>query len=188
MTRDFDITVTYEILEAEAPPPGDSSFGVGVLLAANGYARIGCFAQPGRRVILWDCAGKRGHHVLDAAAVKETSGRLRLSRTGKTVRFLWFSERTGDKFECVHEFDYAEPVTVVRLAADTNQLARNLDVRFVDWQLRGGPVLAPPTSNRTWLWLALFLPLLMCLLMGWSYLRRSRSGGVVECGRHNPAR
>jgi hypothetical protein len=178
IASDFEITLTFDVLEAEEPPPDDSSFGVGILLAVNGYARIGWYAQPGRRVILWDRGGKRGQRVLDGetAPLPVASGRLRLSRTGKTVRFLWSRQRTGDDFDCVHEFDYPEAVNVVRLAAETNTLARNLDARFVDLRIRGGTVIAPRSATRTWLWMALIALLLMSILGGWTYARRHRRG------------
>ena len=173
---DFEITLTYEILEAEPPPEGDSSFGVGIMLAVNGNARIGWFARPGKRVVLWDRPGSAGHRVLedDTAPLHDRSGRLRLSRTGKTLRFLWSPERAGDKFDVIHQCPYPQEVDVVRLVAETNKLARNLDARFVDLRIRGGPVAVHRVPPRIWFWSALLALLLIAVLVGWNYLRRYR--------------
>ncbi len=171
---DFEITLTYEILAAEPPPDSDSSFGVGIMLAVNGNARLGWFARPGKRVVLWDRPGSTGHRVLedDTAPVHEPAGRLRLSRTGKTLRFLWSSERAGDKFDVVHQCLYPQEVKVVRLVAETNKLPRNLDARFVDLRIRGGPVAIHRVVRRIWFWLALAV-LIVLVLTAW-YLRRHR--------------
>jgi hypothetical protein len=173
---DFEITLTYEILQAEPPPEGDSSFGVGIMLAVNGNARIGWYARPGKRVVLWDRPGSTGHRVLedDFAPARDRSGRLRLQRTGRKLRFLWSAERSGDKFDSIHECPYPQEVTVIRLVAETNKLARNLDARFIDLRIRGGPVTARRVMRRVWFWLALLALVLVIALAGWNYLRRHR--------------
>jgi hypothetical protein len=172
---DFEITLTYEILEAEPPPEGDSSFGVGIMLTVNGNARLGWFARPGKRVVLWDRPGSAGHRVLedDTAPIHDPAGRLRLSRRGKTLRFLWSSQRNGEKFDLIHQCPYPQEINVVRLVAETNKLARNLDARFVDLRIRGGPV-AAHRARRIGLWLALLALLLVVVLAGWIFLRRHR--------------
>jgi hypothetical protein len=173
---DLEITLTYEILEAEPPPEGDSSFGVGIMLTINGKARIGWYARPGKRVILWDRPGSTGHRVLedDTAPARDRSGRLRLQRTGKKLRFLWSPERAGDKFDAIHECFYPQEVTVVRLVAETNKLARTLEARFVDLRIRGGAVTTLRVARRPWFWLALATLLLGIVLGGWIYWRRRR--------------
>jgi hypothetical protein len=178
IVADFEVTTGFEILQAEEPK--EPGFGVGILLAVNKNARLGWFAQPeGRRVILWDRWSKTEKRALDGGDVRiqDNAGRLRLKRTGKTLHYLWSRQPTGDDFDEVHQCEYPEEVTSVRLIAETNREARNLDVRVLDLRIRGGGVSAAGLGEdpaRTWLWMALLTLLLIFFLAGWMYVRQNR--------------
>jgi hypothetical protein len=181
ITGDFEITLSVQFLETEEPPPGDASYGVGLTIAAvtteDQTARLGWYVRSGgRRVILWDRWKKIEPRYLDGdtVSVHDKPARLRLSRSDKTLRFLWSDESTGDTFRIAHECDYPGEVKGLRLVAETNKLARNLDVRLLDLRIRGGKVRAQQTMPTFWLTIALVTMLCLSIVVGYTYVRWHR--------------
>jgi hypothetical protein len=176
---DFQITASFEILEAEAPAGG---FGVGAFLALNQTARILRVARAeGEQVIAWNLFvrgdGQRRMEE-DAQPCEAKTGRLRLQRVGPALRFLWSPASAGDDFEEIHQCDFPENIKEVRLLVATGKHPARLDVRFADLRVQGaGGDTAAPSAPRRRLWLAAASVTLLLLLFGlgaWLYTRRSR--------------
>jgi hypothetical protein len=138
---DFEITVAFEILQADEP--AQSSYGVGVLMSVNEAARVGRLIRAnGKQVVTWDrwatVAGKR-QFLTGALPSPAKAGKLRLKRTGTILQFLWSPESAGDSFEEIHQCDFGlDDITLLRLelSADTGGRHGALDVRFRDLHIR----------------------------------------------------
>jgi hypothetical protein len=181
ITGDFEITITFEILEAEAPRNGDAGYGVGILVEAwgsvNQVPRIGWYVRGnGDQVVLWDLWGRKERQTMhwDTVPTPHKSGRLRLSRTGNVLQYLWSGQTTGDNFESAYQCEFSEDLNKLRLVAETYKLARNLDVRFVDLRVRGGKVFAQQGVPSFWLIIAIVTLLVVSIVVGWTYARRHR--------------
>lgn len=140
---DFEITVAFDILHADAPLPGRSSFGVGPMLSINEAARIGRLVRGnGNQVVTWDrwatVKGKR-EWLNGAVSADAASGKMRLKRTGTTLQFLWAPETAGENFEEVHQCDFGhDDITSLwlELNSDNGGKPAALDVRFRELRVR----------------------------------------------------
>jgi hypothetical protein len=175
LKADFDVTLTFEVLDAD-DPEAYSAYRVGFFLALpseNKNARIGWFAMPNRKQVIdcdiWD---EVRYGVADESMqhVGSKSGRLRLKRTGEMLQYLWSPELTGDNFSLIHKCAYPDEVKFVRLVAETRQGHRNLDVRYLDLHIRGGSVSAPPQNLSPLM--VLLTVLVLVLLATWFYRRQ----------------
>ena len=147
---DFEITTTFEILQAEVPPDG---YGSGVLLAVNQneVARVGSIVLPtGEQVIRCDrlnVGGNRGE-VGDLFPRQAKAGKLRLKRTESILHFLWAPDDRGEDFEEIYHCEFGtQEITPIRLIATTSRKPLGLDVRFIDLRIKGA------TAGARSLWL-----------------------------------
>lgn len=197
---DFEITAAFEILQAEEPPPGRPSYGVGVLLSVNQAARVGRLARAlGQQVVSWDhwaTVDGKPKFLLGASPGEGQRGRLRLKRDKTTLRFLWSPDLVGDKFEEVHRCEFeADEISQLwfELSSDWGGENGALDVRLLELQVRASrpaadPVVAseeiPTTGRRGW-WaaggiavLAILLVLAAMLFVG--YRRRGAPASTAD--------
>lgn len=165
---DFEVTLAFEILNADTPPQG---YGVGVCLylakPGGGASLCRLRRKGGSEVLLWDQAfeveGKKSPKVIEGLVPRaDKIGRLRLRRCGTTLQYLWAPGLEGGAFEQVHQVDFGDgPIDRVRLAAVTGRQPCNLDLRLIDFQIhsqtseRSTPVAAasaaaPPRAWRIW--------------------------------------
>jgi serine/threonine protein kinase len=191
---DFEITTTFEMLNAETPPP---SYGVGASLFVRkappwkGSAAVSRLVRAkGQHIVLWDQAlevqGAGGKLEMASGAVPctDTVGRLRLRRTGTTVQCLWAPGTAGEDFQEVHRCEFGgEPIGRVVVSGVTGRKPCALDVRFADLRIRAAPAAvpaaaAPPSGSwKLLLALALALPLAVGV---WLAVRRSRRSGARQ--------
>jgi Protein of unknown function (DUF1583)/Glycosyltransferase family 87 len=190
---DFEVTTGFEIIEAEQP---DTGFGVGILLTMTGAPRAGSFrigrmTRPyDQQLLLWDRWKKEADEMKEVeenvTASTAKTGRLRLTRTGPIVHYLWSPQTTGDDFQELGESNVgADAIRQIRLTTETGEQPCQLDVRFVDLRIRGQGITAglpqPPKVSREWLWLwaaGLSLPLICCLAVLRSVRQQQRHGKI----------
>jgi hypothetical protein len=155
---DFEITLTFAHLQADEPPPGTLSYGVGLLMSVNEAARVGRLVRAGgSEVVSWDrWAEVKGKPTFQSGACPATArgGRLRLKRTGTTLRWLWAPETTGDVFEEVYQGELGTDVTLLRLelCAGARDRSAALDVRLLDLKVLSTTPVASSTAGRTTRW------------------------------------
>jgi hypothetical protein len=198
---DFDITTAFEVLQADPPPPGTKTYGVGLLMSVNEAARVGRLTRANDwQVATWDrwatVDGKRRFLFASSPATGK-AGRLRLQRVGTTLHFLWSPDTAGDNFNEISRCDFgAEDVTLLRLelSTDTGDQPGALDLRLLDLKVRSDtlaagqvfdPEEAPRIRSKGWLVAAGLLGL--GLLVAWVALRvclslrgRRRTGKTSE--------
>jgi hypothetical protein len=196
---DFEITLAFEVLEADEPGP--ASYGMGVMLSVNESGRVGCMLRAVRgQVISWDhWATVGGKRVLLCGGTPSGGkvGRIRLARTGTTLHYLWSPDMSGEDFRESHQCEcsfLAEAVSLVRveLNADVGRRPGTLDVRLLELKVRSatpeaGPISGAederPARSKGWLVAVgiLALVLLLSVPLVWlSTRRRSRT-------HHGPA-
>jgi hypothetical protein len=168
LVGDFEITASYEILDADQPTSG---FGVGVnLLVATTHNQSDKVAFVAR---FWLNDGRSGYlsritfknppqinkFPFDPTDVK--IGRLRLKREGEMLHYLVSDDLEQDFKEIFqHEFG-REDIASVRFVANTGEAPWNVNVRLIDFKVRseGVPASDPaPISSPT---RRSLLPLLM---------------------------
>ncbi len=136
LSGDFEVTLAFEILQLDTPPSG-FGVGVGIRLPAPagdpGEIMIARFIRPmDREIILWQ-RGQQNGRIL----VSDKIGRLRLTRSGKLLRYLWASGLSGEAFEVINQIAIGTgDIRHVRLVAMTNQKPCNLDIRLLDFRVR----------------------------------------------------
>jgi hypothetical protein len=169
---DFEVTLTMELLEAESPPSG---YGVGVCLyvakpETTGGATIARLVRAGdNQVVLWDLAdtpeAAEPRHEEGTFPSTDKAGRLRLKRTGTTLHYLWAPGIEGNAFEEIHQCEFGnDDIVRVRLAALTGRQPCGVDVRLVDFRVRGGLAAAGTNAITHWkVWLLAGLTLAVCI-------------------------
>jgi hypothetical protein len=183
---DFEVTTTFEILQAEAPPSG---YGVGVRLFAGMRGGLGAsicrLVKPGgKQVVACDTLSK----WVDVSPCTDTVGRLRFRRTGTTLSCLWAPGTQGDDFqEKQHVVFGTEDIEGIWLVALTGRTPSNVDVRFRDLRVRGQRLDDSPVIETSggWLLAALLIGLAVFLAFAvnlWLYVRRRRGGEVQSHG------
>jgi serine/threonine protein kinase len=196
---DFEITTTFEILQAEIPPP---SFGVGVILVvkkaqpSRGAASISRLARvKDRQVLVWDRSVEQpdpnGSPKMESGSSLCTDkvGRLRLQRTKTTLHYLWAPGTSGDDFQEIHQCEFgSEDIGRVIVSGVTGRKPCELDLRLIDLRIRGTPTgaqsaAAPPRGWRVWLALALMSTLVLGV---WLAVQRSRRVGRVPTNPPSP--
>jgi hypothetical protein len=180
---DFEITTTFEILQAVPPPAG---YGVGVTLVVKkappvrGEAAVGRVVRPGARdLVIWDRLldqpGPDGKPVSEAGFSPRAAkvGRLRLKRTGATLHYLWAAGTTGDEFEEIHQGEFGrEDLGRVIVSGVTGRQPRDLDARILDLRVRWAPT--PPAKAAGHGWLALALAFALVAGIGLALFRARR--------------
>lgn len=186
---DFEITVGYEILQAELPTMGQ---GVGLEIYLNTdtptndalvFQRI---ARPAEgEIYLCDRrttnAGKRGITRRNFPTDSKL-GHLRLTRKGTEVTF-WAAEGAGEKFHdlCRHDLGAMDFGVSIRAFSGGQKL---VDIRITDVRIRdrSEPIPAKdggPKATQTWrLWLVagLFGTGLIVAGLLWTWRRRAGRG------------
>jgi hypothetical protein len=142
---DFTITAGVEILQAEEPPFGAKSYGVGVLLSVNESGRVGRLVRAGgNQIITWDrwepVPGAHSIFRMGAAPCAATTLRLRLQRTDTVLHFLWAPEAAGEEFVEFYQCEFgSHDISRVRLELNSNLgrgQAAALDARLLDLEVR----------------------------------------------------
>ncbi len=178
---DFEVTAAFEILHADTPLAGT---GAGVSLqvekteAMAGLARL---VQPGdSQVLRWEWY-HNPRIDQDTAPCAETTGRLRLKRTGPTLYFLWAPGTQGDAFQEIHKCEFGDSaIDRVRLVAQTGQSPVNVDVRLLDLRILGhksGETFPALDPTRGGIAVALLIALVATLSIAlgiWFFLRTRR--------------
>lgn len=137
---DFEITVAFEILQADAPARGN---GVGIVLhvvGPGGQASLGRLTRSGNsEVLLWEHSGgeETSPSVEGTVACLDKVGRMRLKRVGTTLYYQWSPTLEGGAFEELHRLEFGDgPVARVRLGGVTGRQQCKLDVRLLDFRIR----------------------------------------------------
>src|SRR5206468_1432053 len=106
---DFEIIAALEILQAEEPPAGNTSYGVGVLMSVNEkLARVGRLARYKHQAATWDrwaTVKGKDQWLNGGKQIKGNAGRLRIKRTQAMMHLQWAPELEGDNFEEVYQFE-----------------------------------------------------------------------------------
>ena len=169
----FEITATVQILEAETPTQG---FGVGVTVYVQkapprdeGATLCRFVRAQGKQILFWDRSIVRPDEETKfdggSSPCTATEFRLRLKRTGTTLRYQWAPGTTGDDaFQEIHKLDFgADDLKLVELRCTTGGQPCKLDARILDLRIRSKeaadadsapePVAAPPSKYRRLWWL-----------------------------------
>ena len=153
---DFDITTTFEILQADVP---DTGFGVGVALRvqkaapSQELANISRMVRSGdRQILYWERSiegpEKKLRYQAGERANTDKVGRLRLKRTGTTLAFLFAPGTTGDEFEQIQQLEFGDAnIRAVSLVGHTGRQPLNLDARFLDLRIVTGTLTAPVAQD-----------------------------------------
>jgi serine/threonine-protein kinase len=191
---DFDITVGYEIFQEPQSEVGGKKAAALNLLVVLDRPRWGTTALARRMggqeqsqfmgwTSLWEDDVRKIVTKACTAPATAKSGRLRVQRTGFTVRFA-AAEGAGGDFAPVGELPVTgEDLKEVRLVALTSSTRGPLDVRFSDLHVRVSPRTAaapPPTARKGW-WAGAAVLVVVLASAGWLGLhmrqrRRARPG------------
>jgi serine/threonine protein kinase len=196
VSGDFEITTSYELLQADKPANG---FTVGVQLyllmesPTQEAVLLGRFNTSDQGDV-YNCArlgthaeGKRRYHS-DYYPTGTRAGRLRLARRGSLVSYL-VAEAEREEFREIHKANLGtDDLKIVRVAADTGNSDSPVEVRIGDLEIRALKVPAefsppPSASRRRWffyLYPALALLTISLLLSGSWLWQRRRHRKVVE--------
>jgi len=194
---DFEITVTYQVLEAEAPKSGKPSDIVIFVPFESEEPRE--WVAISRSVCPWGdevaafhgMNNANGPHVVATNGqwklmrhpfpASERAGKLRLRRTGSTVFYLAAKNQSDDFRELHKEPCSTGDVLWVRVYLENGGALTPYSARIVDFQVNAGEHKAPPpddrrrSAGRFWT-LLLAIALLSALSLGlWFALRRKRA-------------
>jgi hypothetical protein len=187
---DFDVTTTFELLEAQSRP---SRYGIGVSLwigkAGGGGAGISRLVREDNEFILCDIAIPPDSGTwLKVWPCKDKQGRLRLKRKGDLLFYLWSPETQGDDFLEMHkqEFGTAD-IEHIRLVALNGRTHAKVDARLLDLRVHGNLEANFLANRRSTLPIALlvFMGLtiaLMTVLFTFLYVRRHRKDTAERLG------
>lgn len=160
---DFEISASYEIVEIDPPTSG---YGCGaslfVMCGSREGATVARFSLPKTGdVIATDRMSpdgvKRDKHDVKTMTARSQSGKLRLVREGRTLKYL-MAEGDGDFQEVRRENFVKSDLTTIRLAADTGLSTGKLVVRFGDFSVRAKALpLGPATEDEAQEYLALWV-------------------------------
>ena len=153
ITGDFEITVAAEFLRYDEPAPGSNSYGVGVLMSVNEKGRIGrLFRADSKQVVTWDrwaVVNDEPKFLAGSAPCSASVVRLRLTRTGSVLHFLWAPGSVGDNFTDFQQGEVGDAeMRELRLemGVDVGNATGALDFRLLDLTLRSDSLPASPVS------------------------------------------
>jgi hypothetical protein len=148
---DFETTASVEILKAE-PPQAGAGVGVGLFVATStktADVSINRVILPNGRQVLMNWW--RGQKNKNYAPCTETTLRLRLRRIGDEMYYLWSPALTGDDFQLAGKTTLGpKDVEFVRLTAITDQKSYDIDVRWLDLEIRGQKNTEPIDRSKSW--------------------------------------
>jgi hypothetical protein len=172
VSGDFEITLSYDLLAVEKPARGRGS-GVSLYLeigspwqAAATLARV-TRVKEGESYVVWrglrDGPAK-GNDRVQTFPAKVRSGKLRLTRTGSSLRYS-VAEGDAGVFRGLAQVDFiTSDVDSIRFAANTGESPTALDIRLHALQIRaaglptGGRGVGPDNQRaRGWLFWMLLL-------------------------------
>jgi hypothetical protein len=169
---DFEITASFEVLDAPLPKTGH---GVGVALFLDDGISHGASLQsvrtPGNtRVFVVHhyerSAGGEMKHASKTYPTTSESGSLRVTRRGSTLTY-WVAEGDSRDFRELESVQWStEAVKILQMYAQVGGATNAVTARFPEWDVRAESLLEPNlvvTSSRrdpvTWLVVLLFLTL-----------------------------
>jgi hypothetical protein len=177
---DFEVTTTFELLQAEAEP---STFGAGVYLYVakpGGGAGIGRLVLgDGRPIVLCEKANAKGQgQWLNVSPCDDKVGRLRLKRTGSALSFWWAPGVSGDNFQEKHRTEFGtDSIERIRLVALNGRVHAAVGARFLELRVRGTGVPVTDAPRSRWPIVAaagIILALSVLLLGTWFFVRQRR--------------
>jgi len=148
---DFEITATYEILQADKPTTG---FGVGLSLRVHkqepskevaNIARL--VRAKGQQIVLCnrslELPGKKPQYPEFRTPCTDKIGRLRLKRVGTALTYSHANGAIGEKFDEIHTLEFgADQIRRVDLVGMTGRQPCNMDARFLDLRIQDESVQA----------------------------------------------
>jgi hypothetical protein len=156
---DFEVTVSFEILEepdpAETGPKPGTRFSLGVELdtpqrnVASMSRGIGPGAGPQfiPWMTVWDPGSAKNAYRDDAFPAQGKGGRLRLERTGSMLAY-YASEGLSNEFTLIQRYPFgADDVRQVRAVGLLSGPNASLDVRVTDLRIRAQSAPEPPASQ-----------------------------------------
>jgi serine/threonine protein kinase len=197
---DFEITLSYEILQEPTPREAGNQqtrITLGVQLEKEG-STLGTIsrrvqAKGATQHVAWmmfpdEATGQR-KQMGKGFATRAKSGRLRLSRTGSVLSYL-VAEGSDNEFTLLQEYPFdSENVDHIHVAGSTGNARCSLDVRVSDLHIRAeslgekSATATPLSRNKGWLTTAgivgMVLTLSLCVVTC-LYLRRQRRFGNEE--------
>jgi Protein of unknown function (DUF1583) C domain len=152
---DFEITLSYELIKAETPNTG---YGVGVNIwmmldsPQEETAKVGHYlrVKEGNTFFADSKLGKeKSKYRMKTRPTDAMTGKLRLARTGATLRCLIAETNNGEFEELLRVEIGAHHVRRVRFAANTGGSPAALDMRLLDLHIRAddlgdAPLLTKP--------------------------------------------
>jgi serine/threonine protein kinase len=202
LTGDFEITTTFELLEAESPPP---SYGVGLTLVvrkpppAGGSAAIGRLVRhKDRQLVVWDQSfgelNGKPRTETGSFPITDMVGRLRLKRTGASLHYAWAPGVSGDRFKALYRCDFGhEPICRITVSGVTGRMLCALDARILDLRISAAqaadlpaapsPFASTSGSQRGWLALGVLTVLVTTFcLAAWQARRTSKRAASSPSG------
>jgi hypothetical protein len=191
---DFEITLAYEVVRVEKPTTGYGA-GINIWIRAHNLkqdaATIGRMVDTGgkqyfgshRAFDLPD--GKRQNQIGKPHPTEKGSGKLRLARSGPTLKYL-VAEGDSNQFQEVYESEFgADDVDMVRFAVENWGSPTIADFRIKSLNIRADafPTSLPPIPRprKPWVvWLAVALSVAILAGLGvWLWLRSQQTGAAV---------
>lgn len=187
---DFEITAGFEITKLDDP---DAGYGVGpsLYIATNSPAEDAATVSRLKRVKEGDVFSthsasnvaqpdgnpKRQHSVkmFDTTA---TTGRLRLVRTGKTLRYLVSEGGPEAEFRELKQLEFTDAdVTLVRVSLNRNGAATPAEMRWSDFTVTAKAFIGKSQSRASvvasvWPWVAMACGLVLLVAVVWLWRRR----------------
>ena len=187
---DFEITAGFEISKLDDP---DAGYGVGpsLYLATNSPAEDAATVARLKRIKEGDVFSthsatnvaqpdgkpKRQHSVkmFDTAAM---TGRLRLVRAGKTLRYLVSEGGPEADFRELQQLEFTDAdVTLVRVSINRNGAGTPAEMRWLDFTVTAKAFIGKSQSRAAvvvsmWPWVAMASGLVLLAVVVWLWRRR----------------
>lgn len=151
---DFEITLRYEILME--PQDAEDATGLFVWVDLNkpkmNRGFVGRMTQQGKQFVTWyhlsHEAPEKPVDVLRQFPAKESSGRLRLVRTGP-VLYHYVAEGADDEFRLLQQHPFGmEDLQAIRWGGQTGGPKASLEGRFLDVHIRADELPDLPTAPQ----------------------------------------
>jgi hypothetical protein len=191
LAGDFEITGTYEILNADRPP-GGNGVGVALNIASTGslrnFAKVGRFlrANEGEAFVIesWG-ENQRDQYLLTCFPAQARKGRLRFAREGSILKFLAAEEGDADLRTLYWREFGTDDVALMRFVVNNSGSPAGVEAHLVDLRIRSGRTVPVQALNRSGsLAAALLLGLAIMLALGigvsgWYYVRARRRAAIT---------
>jgi len=164
---DFEVSMSYEILEAENARSGSpSELFIRVHLpdapssATAETVTLSCSMRPGsgNQFSIYHARGTGSSQQFSIAktfpAPAARAGKLRIRRTGSTVSYLAAEAKAKDFAVLYEEPMTTDDVHTVQFAATNGGMVTRYDVRILDVEVKGQKAIWTPKRGYGWLWFA----------------------------------